>query len=164
MRSLFFAGFLVLVMPVHAAPVTYVDDGNVVTVANGGYAYLTGSFDYDAVTGDYTNLNFVVTGSLDLEFITDDLDPFFHPQVISLNNGSRYWPDNATLFIEFTSPITGQVGDVAVIDEFSGRDYGSDSNYSVGLGSFTAVPIPAAVWLFGSALAGLGWMKRKQTV
>jgi len=27
----------------------------------------------------------------------------------------------------------------------------------------TAVPIPAAVWLFGSALAGLGWMRRKQT-
>ena len=25
----------------------------------------------------------------------------------------------------------------------------------------TAVPIPAAVWLFGSALAGLGWFKRK---
>jgi hypothetical protein len=28
----------------------------------------------------------------------------------------------------------------------------------------TVVPIPAAVWLFGSALAGLGWMRRKQTV
>jgi hypothetical protein len=28
----------------------------------------------------------------------------------------------------------------------------------------SAVPIPAAVWLFGSALAGLGWMRRKQTV
>lgn len=27
----------------------------------------------------------------------------------------------------------------------------------------TAVPVPAAVWLFGSALAGLGWMRRKQT-
>jgi hypothetical protein len=26
------------------------------------------------------------------------------------------------------------------------------------------VPIPAAVWLFGSALAGLGWMRRKPTV
>lgn len=25
------------------------------------------------------------------------------------------------------------------------------------------VPIPAAVWLFGSALAGLGWMKRRAT-
>jgi hypothetical protein len=28
----------------------------------------------------------------------------------------------------------------------------------------TTVPIPAAVWLFGSALAGLGWLRRKQTV
>jgi hypothetical protein len=28
----------------------------------------------------------------------------------------------------------------------------------------SAVPIPAAVWLFGSALVGLGWLKRKQTV
>ncbi|MGI9291696.1 MAG: VPLPA-CTERM sorting domain-containing protein [Gammaproteobacteria bacterium] len=27
----------------------------------------------------------------------------------------------------------------------------------------TLVPIPAAVWLFGSALAGLGWMRRRQT-
>ncbi len=29
--------------------------------------------------------------------------------------------------------------------------------------SASIVPIPAAVWLFGSALAGLGWMRRKQT-
>jgi hypothetical protein len=28
----------------------------------------------------------------------------------------------------------------------------------------STVPVPAAVWLFGSALAGLGWMRRKQTV
>lgn len=25
------------------------------------------------------------------------------------------------------------------------------------------VPVPAAVWLFGSALAGLGWIRRRQT-
>ena len=30
-------------------------------------------------------------------------------------------------------------------------------------GSVSAIPVPAAVWLFGSALAGLGWMRRKQT-
>jgi hypothetical protein len=30
--------------------------------------------------------------------------------------------------------------------------------------SASVVPVPAAVWLFGSALAGLGWMRRKQTV
>ncbi len=28
----------------------------------------------------------------------------------------------------------------------------------------STVPVPAAVWLFGSALAGLGWLRRKQTV
>jgi len=28
----------------------------------------------------------------------------------------------------------------------------------------TVVPIPAAVWLFGSALAGLGWFRRRQKV
>jgi hypothetical protein len=27
----------------------------------------------------------------------------------------------------------------------------------------SAVPIPAAIWLFGSALAGLGWMRRRKT-
>jgi len=27
-----------------------------------------------------------------------------------------------------------------------------------------AVPIPAAVWLFGSALAGLGWVRRKSVI
>lgn len=28
----------------------------------------------------------------------------------------------------------------------------------------TVVPLPAAVWLFGSALAGLGWLRQKQAV
>lgn len=36
---------------------------------------------------------------------------------------------------------------------------GSNSNFNA---SFSAVPIPAAVWLFGSALAGLGWLRRRQ--
>lgn len=38
--------------------------------------------------------------------------------------------------------------------------------FGMGIDDVTAsvVPIPAAVWLFGSALAGLGWIRRKQTV
>ncbi|MCP4928397.1 MAG: VPLPA-CTERM sorting domain-containing protein [Gammaproteobacteria bacterium] len=30
--------------------------------------------------------------------------------------------------------------------------------------SASVVPVPAAAWLFGSALAGLGWMRRRKTV
>ena len=39
----------------------------------------------------------------------------------------------------------------------------SCGEYSAQLDDITvsAVPVPAAVWLFGSALAGLGWMRRK---
>jgi hypothetical protein len=29
--------------------------------------------------------------------------------------------------------------------------------------TYSVVPLPQAVWLFGSALAGLGWLRRKQT-
>jgi hypothetical protein len=28
----------------------------------------------------------------------------------------------------------------------------------------TVVPLPASLWLFGSALAGLGWLRRKQSI
>jgi hypothetical protein len=34
----------------------------------------------------------------------------------------------------------------------------STASYSLGA---SVVPVPAAVWLFGSALAGLGWLRRK---
>jgi hypothetical protein len=38
--------------------------------------------------------------------------------------------------------------------------------YNPSIDNFSAsvVPVPAAVWLFGSALAGLGWLKRKQSI
>jgi hypothetical protein len=40
----------------------------------------------------------------------------------------------------------------------------STNGFSVQSLTVSYVPVPAAVWLFGSALAGLGWMRRKQTV
>ena len=58
-------------------------------------------------------------------------------------------------------------------DSVGALNFGGWDNYgSIGYGSeldpiatawSVAVPIPAAVWLFGSALAGLGWMRRKHT-
>ena len=79
----------------------------------------------------------------------------------------------------------GSVTTVVDVSSISGFDWTTEAGYTeftdiVSL-SFTAatstpssfifidniqaniVPVPAAVWLFGSALAGLGWMRRKQT-
>jgi hypothetical protein len=45
--------------------------------------------------------------------------------------------------------------------------FGTQMTYNLDVDNIVvaaAVPVPAAVWLFGSALAGLGWMRRKQTV
>ena len=52
---------------------------------------------------------------------------------------------DATIMQEATQQTTDRFGDEQI-------DY--EINVSV-----SAVPVPAAVWLFGSALAGLGWMK-----
>jgi hypothetical protein len=47
---------------------------------------------------------------------------------------------------------------------FVGIDNGNSSDlYGMDNVTYSGVPIPAAVWLFGSALAGLGWMRRRQT-
>jgi hypothetical protein len=38
---------------------------------------------------------------------------------------------------------------------------GSLSGSYGGALNLTAIPVPAAAWLFGSALAGLGWLRRR---
>jgi len=41
---------------------------------------------------------------------------------------------------------------------------GTDNSFVVDNLTINAVPVPAAVWLFGSALAAFGWMRRKKAV
>jgi len=41
---------------------------------------------------------------------------------------------------------------------------GSTSNYYISEANISAVPVPAAVWLFGSALGALGWVRRRKTL
>ena len=46
-------------------------------------------------------------------------------------------------------------------DDFSLTSDFIDGGYNVSFSGVHSIPIPAAVWLFGSGLGLLGWMKRK---
>jgi hypothetical protein len=76
---------------------------------------------------------------------------------VYLGNG----PWESYLSLKFGSSLTNVGG---VISISSGSVYVPDPGYGLILdpgATVSAVPVPAAVWLFGSALAGLGWFRRK---
>ena len=95
-----------------------------------------------------------------------------------INAGKNYWlsfehiPESGiadTIYFKQNADFpTLQRAWQSYTDTWDGRiGYVTDPNPNGGMQmsvSVSAIPIPAAVWLFGSALAGLGWMRRKQTV
>ena len=67
------------------------------------------------------------------------------------------------LALSFSDALTNAGGTVSLIPSSFVRNLDTDGVASLtGSVSASNVPIPAAIWLFGSALAGLGWMRRKQ--
>jgi hypothetical protein len=50
---------------------------------------------------------------------------------------------------------------INTVQQHQSNDGKTHSSIGTGFYSVAAVPVPAAVWLFGSALAGLGWFLRK---
>jgi hypothetical protein len=75
---------------------------------------------------------------------------------------------NMVLVLFFENTLTHDGGIVQLTSQSYEREFlfqpdGLNSGYVTGV-TASQVPIPAAVWLFGSALAGLGWLRRKQTV
>ncbi|MGI9292134.1 MAG: VPLPA-CTERM sorting domain-containing protein [Gammaproteobacteria bacterium] len=54
--------------------------------------------------------------------------------------------------------------DASNLDPLQYRKQYPNPEYGSFLVRTSVVPIPAAAWLFGSALAGLGWLRRRQTV
>ncbi len=143
---------------------------NDIVFEDGGTA--TGSFVYDADANSYSSINITTQGG------DDSLYGGTYTQLFgSYSNTSGYVQTESLLCgvpqemcgfgLLFESGLTNVGGTKAIIfdnsisveirpNSFQLRDITS--------GTVSAVPIPAAVWLFGSALAGLGWMRRKQTV
>lgn len=71
----------------------------------------------------------------------------------SNNSGSRFGFLNPGLY---RMKVTSQ-SSASNVQNFANRAFSNGVN-----GQFTPVPIPAAAWLFGGAIAGLGVLKRRQ--
>lgn len=165
MRQLTFAVVAMLSHAAYAAPVVW-------TIED---AAINGGFTYDAATNTYSD---VYISSVFYEFISYS-DSYLPPFVLenglldgntstSLGAYTIYdFYGNFLLQLNFATALTNAGGEVSLLPTSSEAEYGAFGGpyeYFFTSGTVSAVPVPAAVWLFGSALAGLGWIRRKQAV
>jgi hypothetical protein len=166
MRSLLTIVTLLASMTANAAAVTWTVDN--LLFSNGGSAY--GSFGYDASTNLYSDV--------DITTLFSDGNGFANYQALLTSRTS----DSEHLYLigpgagglsavsfTFAAALTSAGGTATISygQEVFCDDYEctppAGNIRNVVSGSVSAVPIPAAAWLFGSALAGLGWLRRKPT-
>ena len=147
-----------------AAPVTWTLD----TVGE----FVVGTFDYDPDTDVYSNVNVTtvhvadIFNNFQIESFSSSCGLYACSLLMSGDNGYsgiqlRFDPNLADALAVGDNSV-----DLDYLDSYYFNDMTPDGyTYNIS-GNVTAsvVPIPATVWLFGSALAGLGWMRRKQTV
>ena len=148
-------------------------------VSTAGGSVLNGVFTYDADTDSYSD---VLIGSVNYGYIPDFgysdtccLADFTYDN--GLENDSTALTlrlfhiygsfGNNNLQLDFATALTNSGGTISLLptshEASTNGQYGDFETFFVS-GSVSAVPVPAAVWLFGSALAGMGWLRRIQTV
>ena len=169
--------------PALAIPVTWTLDG---AAFNDG-ASLNGSFVYDADTNTYSSILIEAEASPNQSSPQDALFSFDllyssanSYDSFSGNNVGLEGVNNNLLSCSFTfcerdfnlvyvSSLTNG-GGIIGLDSASGERSATSGftaeRYLISgsLVGVAAVPVPAAVWLFSSALAGLGWLGRKHAV
>ena len=148
---------------------------------DGGTA--SGTFTLDTVTGQLSDISVVTTDGTEFipEFVDDDgtvYGLYFPGSSWSLglydeaDGGSSvtFWPQlppdpeyPVSMALAFDGELDSGLSSYAVKRTYSESytDGGSAYSRSIISGHITAVPIPAAVWLFGSALGLLGWARRR---
>jgi len=184
MRLLAISLVLISSMTANAAPVTWVVSDAVYTDGR----TLTGQFDYDADTNTYSNISLQSstktlpwwepgTGitpddptTVNVTPLYNDIHPWGHPVTELILSTNNYSENDYVVefFLFFDTALTGAGGtrQLSASETFFGGCTGCDPGNQQQLisGQISAVPIPAAAWLFGSALAGLGWLRRKHLV
>ncbi|MEJ1355250.1 MAG: VPLPA-CTERM sorting domain-containing protein [Candidatus Sedimenticola sp. (ex Thyasira tokunagai)] len=125
---------------------------------------ITGNFTQGAAGTLEIELAGIAEGTFDLLNISGIADLGGMLEVTLLDD---YLPEEGDLFTFLTAASVLDTFDYLILPDLPGQTeweliYGSDS---VSLGIVSAVPLPAAVWLFGTGLLGLiGFSKRKKTV
>jgi len=177
MRALFLGLSIFLSSVAQAVPVSWTL--NDVVLSDGGT--VSGSFSYDADTNTYSDLN-VSAYVPSVLIVAEDQNLSFGglgsgwstPFTMNLND---WYESGLELFMRFDGNLSNSGGTLNILSYGDGTlsgIYDSELNggpnpssyYQVAIigGSVSTVPVPAAVWLFGSALLGLGWLRRKPTV
>ena len=173
---------LVVFSPAHASPVQWTLQD--VTFNDGGTA--SGSFFYDADTNIYSAINVTTTagsvlagqsfasllsGGAETAFALN-MAPFPSATLIGLpvlllRFGTALTNAGGTSNLVLGTytpffPAQGSYEAVCVINDVCGAPIPLSNIRLLTAGSVTAVPIPAAVWLFGSGLILLGRFRHKQ--
>jgi hypothetical protein len=193
MRFALLAVVLVAISPVHAAVVTFEElehTSGVDPITSGGFVFTAGGGQGVHVSDDIPWISqesmgnflhiFTYPGSgSSLDITREDGLAFDLNSLDLLGQGASYWIRGYDAHDQQIASLSVYHGnwDTAVFND----DWNSVSKINIedsvhsGWGgtyfgipldnfSATVVPIPAAAWLFGSALAGLGWIRRKQPI
>ena len=172
MRAFFLVAGLFLSSAVLAIPVEWTLQN--VGFTDGGRAF--GSFIYDADTNVYSGVDITTTtGSAWSGTEYKITNPYISSTASLIQfvdaEGDLTGAQFLALFPAFD--LTNELLSISINTSDTGEYICSVSNCGTGSsrrlvvsGYITAssvVPVPAAAWLFGSALASLGWLRRKQT-
>jgi hypothetical protein len=171
MRNLFLVSMFLCSASAYATPVTWTLEN--VTFDDGGTAF--GSYTYDAAANTFSSISITTTGTGGIfsgTFYEDACNvSSCHPDLQGLQVVfERLFAadDIENLFaLRFEGPMTNSGGtlDLKVGPDCSVGSCEADfilRSRTVVSGSVSAVPVPAAVWLFCSALAGLSCFRRKK--
>ena len=91
---------------------------------------------------------------LDWQLTNEDFGDFYGE---TYDLDSRIWLDAGSYHLRVVTEAAMDCGS----EELGCMDFGAGVRARADF-AMSVVPVPAAVWFFGSALAGLGWMRRKQ--
>jgi len=165
MKTFFAVAALLASFAANAVPVLWEFDGTADFNITGGIegTFYVSSFVYDADSNTYSDIDIVG----ECGFCVDGFTFGGYNTSGSANGLLTEGADGLKVLgldLSFGSSLTNAGGTVSVTGEIYDESY-SQVQYLLPGATITGtavVPIPAAVWLFGSALAGLGWTRRRQ--